>query len=261
MTYDQLERLWRRRTGRGGRHYLDVVTRAVRRQHRHAVRRRGRPDVAGQRPGRRARGRDLVLVGDPQQLAQPSHATHPPGAGVSALEHILGDHATMPADAGLLLDRTWRMHPQLCQFTSEVFYDGRLTAEEGLENQEILGDLPRAGRACGSSRYCMKGTRTPPRKRQARSPTWSATLSAASGRTTRRPVSARPGDILVLTPYNAQIRAIQDALAGLASPTEYRWGPSTSFRGERRQWPSTRWRHRLPTMRLAAWNSFTTPIG
>ena len=53
----------------------------------------------------------LVLLGDPQQLAQPSDVAHPPGAGVSALEHILGDHATMPADAGLLLDRTWRMHP------------------------------------------------------------------------------------------------------------------------------------------------------
>ena len=34
--------------------------------------------------------RNLVLIGDPQQLAQPSQAAHPPGAGVSALEHILG---------------------------------------------------------------------------------------------------------------------------------------------------------------------------
>ena len=29
--------------------------------------------------------RNLVLLGDPQQLAQPSHATHPPGAGASAI--------------------------------------------------------------------------------------------------------------------------------------------------------------------------------
>jgi superfamily I DNA and/or RNA helicase len=32
----------------------------------------------------------------------------------------------MPADAGLLLDRTWRMHPDLCGYTSEAFYDGKL---------------------------------------------------------------------------------------------------------------------------------------
>ena len=38
----------------------------------------------------------LVLLGDPQQLAQPSDVAHPPGAGASALEHLLGDHATMP---------------------------------------------------------------------------------------------------------------------------------------------------------------------
>ncbi len=87
----------------------------------------------------------LVLLGDPQQLAQPSDVAHPPGAGASALEHILGDHATMPADAGLLLDRTWRMHPELCQYTSDVFYDGRLTAEAGLERQRILGESPLRG--------------------------------------------------------------------------------------------------------------------
>ena len=70
--------------------------------------------------------RNLVLLGDPQQLAQPSQATHPPGAGASALGHILGERATMPEGAGLLLDLTYRMHPDLCRYTSEVFYDGKL---------------------------------------------------------------------------------------------------------------------------------------
>ena len=35
--------------------------------------------------------RNLVLLGDPQQLGQPSQAAHPPGADASALEHILGE--------------------------------------------------------------------------------------------------------------------------------------------------------------------------
>ncbi len=89
--------------------------------------------------------RNLVLVGDPQQLAQPSQAAHPPGAGVSALEHILGDDATVAPEAGLLLDQTWRMHPRLCRYTSRTFYDGKLTYADGLERQEILGDLPPTG--------------------------------------------------------------------------------------------------------------------
>jgi len=46
----------------------------------------------------------VVLLGDPQQLAQPSEVAHPPGAGASALEHILGDHATpCPATPGCCL--------------------------------------------------------------------------------------------------------------------------------------------------------------
>jgi AAA domain len=83
--------------------------------------------------------RNLILLGDPQQLAQPSHATHPPGAGASALEHILGGRATMPAAAGLLLDQTWRMHPDLCRYTSAAFYDGKLSGVDGLSRQEIQG--------------------------------------------------------------------------------------------------------------------------
>ena len=89
--------------------------------------------------------RNLVLLGDPQQLAQPSQATHPPGAGASALGHILGERATMPEGAGLLLDQTYRMHPDLCRYTSEVFYDGKLHGVAGLGRQEILGGEPLSG--------------------------------------------------------------------------------------------------------------------
>ncbi len=95
--------------------------------------------------------RNLVLVGDPQQLAQPSQAAHPPGAGASALEHILGDHATVAPEAGLLLDQTWRMHPSLCRYTSATFYDGKLTWAEGLDLQEILGA------ECGPARGGLAG--------------------------------------------------------------------------------------------------------
>jgi uncharacterized protein len=52
--------------------------------------------------------RNLVLLGDPNQLAQPVQGWHPPGTAVSALEHLLGGSETMPADRGLFLDVTWR---------------------------------------------------------------------------------------------------------------------------------------------------------
>jgi superfamily I DNA and/or RNA helicase len=79
----------------------------------------------------------VVLLGDPQQLDQPMQGTHPEGTDVSALTHILGDLHTVPPDRGLFLEETWRLHPSICAFTSELFYDGKLRSRDGLECQVI----------------------------------------------------------------------------------------------------------------------------
>ncbi|HUG95608.1 MAG TPA: TM0106 family RecB-like putative nuclease [Pleomorphomonadaceae bacterium] len=81
----------------------------------------------------------LVLLGDPQQLDQPLQGAHPPGADRSALAHLLGEAATMPDDLGLFLETTWRLHPDLCAYTSEVFYENRLEPEPHLIGQELRG--------------------------------------------------------------------------------------------------------------------------
>ncbi|MEO6143851.1 MAG: TM0106 family RecB-like putative nuclease [Dermatophilaceae bacterium] len=81
--------------------------------------------------------RSMVLLGDPQQLTQPSQAVHPDGAGITALDHLLDGHVTIPADRGVFLDKTYRMHPAITQFVSQVSYDGRLASAEGLEVQRI----------------------------------------------------------------------------------------------------------------------------
>jgi len=79
----------------------------------------------------------LVLLGDPQQLDQPQKASHPDGIGVSALSHVLGEHETMPPDLGLFMPETWRLGPNVCAFTSELFYDSRLKPIPPLANQEL----------------------------------------------------------------------------------------------------------------------------
>jgi uncharacterized protein len=83
--------------------------------------------------------KSLVLLGDPQQLDQPQKGSHPEGAELSALEHLLDGARTIPPDKGLFLERTWRLHPAICEFTSEVFYEGRLNSREGLEQQSVSG--------------------------------------------------------------------------------------------------------------------------
>ena len=78
---------------------------------------------------------NLILLGDPLQLAQVSKASHPHGSGASVLEHVLGDEATMPAERGVFLDVTRRMHPDVCRFISERVYDGRLVSHESCAQQ------------------------------------------------------------------------------------------------------------------------------
>ena len=83
----------------------------------------------------------LVLLGDPQQLDQPIQGAHPPGADRSALAHLLDGASTMPDRLGLFLETTWRLHPDLCAYTSEVFYGGRLRAEPHLVGQTLNGPM------------------------------------------------------------------------------------------------------------------------
>lgn len=87
----------------------------------------------------------LVLLGDPQQLDQPTQGAHPPGADRSALGHLLDGRSTMPEHLGLFLETTWRLHPDLCAYTSEVFYESRLEPESHLEVQDLEGPIPTRG--------------------------------------------------------------------------------------------------------------------
>lgn len=79
----------------------------------------------------------VVLLGDPRQLEQPMQGSHPDGCDASALTHMLGIHVTIPPDRGLFLEETWRLHPDICSFTFELFYEGRLRSRPGLELQAI----------------------------------------------------------------------------------------------------------------------------
>jgi predicted RecB family nuclease len=157
---------------------------------------------------------NVVLLGDPQQLAQPSQASHPPGSGVSALEHVLQEHKTMPEDRGLFLDRTYRMHPRLCRFSSDAFYEGRLSGVPELARQEIRGledvgdgtglhviEVPHHGNSNASPEEAREAARLISALLDC---TWIDQHGEGS------PMTAR--DVLVVTPYNAQVREIRRTL-------------------------------------------------
>ena len=91
-----------------------------------------------------ARARNVILVGDPQQLAQPLQGSHPGESGMSCLEYVLGENPVVPPHLGAFLATTWRMHPNLTRWVSDAIYAGRLVPKERAEgsphhmaNQEI----------------------------------------------------------------------------------------------------------------------------
>lgn len=84
--------------------------------------------------------RNILLVGDQQQLSQPNRADHPGDSGLSCIDYVMAGHAVVPADRGVFLATSWRMPPPLTQVVSELFYDGQLQAASGNHANQVLWD-------------------------------------------------------------------------------------------------------------------------
>lgn len=172
--------------------------------------------------------RGVVLLGDPQQLPQVVQGTHPHGAGRSSLQHLIGEQDTMSADRGIFLDRTYRMHPEITRFVSDLSYASRLESVDGLDRQRV--DAP--GELSGSG---LRWVPVPHVAGVAASPEEVETVAdlirdllAGSwidpdGRVS--PLSL--ADVLVVTPYNAQVKLLRDRL-----PEGARVGTVDKFQGQ-----------------------------
>jgi len=157
----------------------------------------------------------VVLLGDPQQLDQPQKGVHPTGAEVSALGHLLNGRATIEREQGLFLAESWRLPPDICAFTSEVFYDERLktrpeNAQQRLNSFRALDGtglrfvpVNHTGNTSDSSVEVEVIARLID-ELLARGTTW----TNKKGET----VPLEIKDILVIAPYNAQVALLAKRL-------------------------------------------------
>ena len=159
----------------------------------------------------------VVLIGDPQQLDQPMQGSHPDGTDVSALDHILAGVRTIPPDKGLFLEETWRLHPETSAYTSELFYEGKLSSRVGLEQQIIKS----AGAISGSGlRYLPVehhgNHNCSPEEAQAVGSLVNDILESNATWVDRdgKERSIVLDDIVIIAPYNAQVFEIQRRLPG-----------------------------------------------
>jgi uncharacterized protein len=158
--------------------------------------------------------RNVVLLGDPLQLAQVSQGTHPEGTGRSVLEHLLGDSLTIPPDKGVFLQYTRRMHPDVCRFVSEIVYDNRL---QGIPEACAAGHDVRNGAALQAGRPCRKRGVVVGRSRSRRSRSRVDDGRRLDGSHGPRTHASERRTFMVVAPYNAQVRKLRNALdrAGL----------------------------------------------
>lgn len=190
-------------------------------------------DVLAVAPG----AKSLVMLGDPQQLEQPQQASHPPGTEASALEHILGEHKTIPDDAGLFLQQTRRLHPDICRFTAELFYEDRLSAFPGLERQGVL--VEGLGESGLGRRFPVAGLAYVPVEHEGNQSRSHEEVEAVaklvddltSGLVIWRDKDDRKrplerSDLMVVAPYNAQVTALAAELDGV------RVGTVDKFQGQ-----------------------------
>ena len=167
--------------------------------------------------------RNLILLGDPLQLAQVSQGVHPTGTGASVLEHLLGDAPTIPEDRGVFLERSFRMHPAVSAFISEIVYGGRLHSDDSAARRTTS-----FGTGIRFAPVEHEGNRSHSDEEVARIATLIAgmrggTFTDADGGT--RPL--RDDDFMVVAPYNAQVLRLR---AGL--PTGVRVGTVDKFQGQ-----------------------------
>jgi superfamily I DNA and/or RNA helicase len=186
------------------------------------------------------------------QLDQPTQGSHPEGTDVSSLAHILGGEQTIPPDRGLFLAETWRLHPSICDFTSELFYAGKLKPKAGLERQVIKGSVSGPGLRYVPVDHTGNQNCSPEeavaisdlvQSMLASSATW----VDADGE--EKPLTLH--DIMVITPYNAQVFEMQQRLLGAHV------GTLISSRARKPPSPSTPRLRRAMLMRRAEWSSCT----
>ncbi|MBD7919125.1 TM0106 family RecB-like putative nuclease [Cellulomonas sp. Sa3CUA2] len=174
--------------------------------------------------------RNLLLLGDPQQLPQVSQGTHPEPVDRSALGWLTDGHDTLPADLGYFLPVTYRMHPELCAAVSTLAYEGRLVAAPDAAARSLDGIaagvhgvlVDHEGNAVASPEEAEVVVRL---------------VTDLVGRTWRDPRAAEPArpltpaDVLVVAAYNAQVWTVRRALDA-AGFTATRVGTVDRFQGQ-----------------------------
>ncbi|MEM1331938.1 MAG: AAA domain-containing protein [Actinomycetota bacterium] len=159
----------------------------------------------------------MLLLGDPQQLPQVSQATHPNGSGASCLGHLLGERAIVTDDRGVLLETTWRMHPDVCGFISDTFYEGSLRTHGSCDVQNTsagtgLRWIEVDSEGCSTESLPEAEAIRDEILRLLDGGTWTRRADQADDASELVTTSLTAEDVLVVVPYNDQRQLVGKVL-------------------------------------------------
>jgi uncharacterized protein len=178
-----------------------------------------------------AAARNLVLVGDPMQLAQPVKGKHPGQSGSSGLAYVLDRFATVPPERGIFLPVTRRLHPLICAYISQVVYNGRLKSGGGAARQSLLLNRLTPPLAPAGLRFVPVIHSGNGQSSEDEGKALADVYSRLIGQRFRdrdgkeRPITV--ADVLLVTPYNAQVNLLKRLL-----PLGARVGTVDKFQGQ-----------------------------
>ncbi|WP_374313290.1 TM0106 family RecB-like putative nuclease [Microbacterium sp.] len=161
----------------------------------------------------------LLLLGDPQQLPQVSQGTHPEPVDTSALGWVMDGADVIPPEYGYFLARTRRMHPEVAEPVSHLSYRGELEAHPSTALRRIdgvpAGVVPVPVRHHGNAtRSLEEAAEVVAIVRDLVGRTWTDVEVDDADRAAVKPGRPlTPKDVIVVTPYNAQQVAVEEALA------------------------------------------------
>lgn len=174
---------------------------------------------------------NIILMGDQMQLEQPIQGVHPDKAGLSALDYLLDGEAVIPEDKGIFLERTYRMHPLICQPVSELVYEGKLVSDAPNKNQSV--DTKKTGKILKSSGIQTLWTEHEgnTQSSQEEAKVIIDLIQELEGSTvTRKDGTTKVldhEDILVVAPYNMQVNLLKEKL-----PDTVKVGTIDKFQGQ-----------------------------
>ena len=168
-------------------------------------------------------GKNMIMVGDQNQLKSPIQLKNHNGAEISGLEYFVPEQ-TVPDAKGVFISVTRRMHPDVCSFVSTISYESKLESLPGLD-QRTITSVQQTATLTGSGLRHVEVVHREPRKSNAEEevdklksiikqlfdPTFAYKFTDESG--VERPITFE--DVMIITPFNSQRKLIQTMLQEL----------------------------------------------